>query len=115
MTNSTEARQDELAGIKPLKLKNEYGDFYDWCQRLRNGQIDEDTLFQWIFKATFALPVSSGGGVCPECKGKKRISDNTSIKTGGEYVWTKKRCPTCNGTGQKQPKTVGEIIKEWKS
>lgn len=34
--------------MKPTELKNEYGNFYDWCQKLRNGQIDEDTLLQWI-------------------------------------------------------------------
>ena len=37
--------------MKPISIKNQYSDFYDWYQRLRNGQIDADTLFQWVTEA----------------------------------------------------------------
>jgi len=117
----TEARQDELAGIR-----------YKWqamfCQHCKAMQKTNDTVVECWYNpldhgndkafcasncdaidSFFALTVSSGGGICPHCQGEKTMwgGGNSS-----DFV----RCHNCNGTGQKPivTKTVGEIIEEWK-
>ncbi len=83
----TEARQDELAGIKRqwAKILEEHGVF----------DIEDELL---------ACTVSSGKD-CPWCGGSGKGFD----LSGG--VTKQIDCPACNGTGQKQLKTLGEIIK----
>ena len=105
----TEARQDELAGIREKIAKAICYAFYkEGFPAAGDGVVERvaQTLAGLPFPIDdndlLALTVSSGGGVCPECGGLPvhyRLSFD-------------KPCPTCNGTGQKQPKTLGEIIKE---
>ena len=100
MTEPTEARQDELAGIRE-KIARFISEFKDWDgarQYVKEG---------WLYKADqiLNLTVSSGGGVCPECKG------NCGIRgIRWDEIITKK-CPTCNGTGQKPIAT--KTLEEW--
>ena len=136
MPKPTEARQDELAGIREkivIELMaadeemttEEATDFWArWKAELQknpehfgdctsqpqscNRCIIEDYYRQ--ADQILSLTVSSGEGVCSECKGYKTIhlaGGDVDSGAGIGYI-----CPTCNGTGQKQPKTLGEIIKE---
>ena len=109
-TEPTEARQDELAGEKIAQiLRNEVSiDVQTVTDSINKwetytGQIQEGFVAK-ISRRLLSLVVSSGGGKCPVCKGNRTILN----------IWDNTQdCITCNGTGQKQPKTLGEIIKEW--
>ena len=104
MTKPTEARQDELAIQE--KIARELFKVTHPFEEL----IEDNYYRKWEddVEAILSLTVSSGGA-CPECKGEKMVdSPHGTIK--GSY---KKLCPTCDGLGQKQPKTLGEIIKEF--
>uniref|UniRef100_A0A6M3LJM5 Uncharacterized protein n=1 Tax=viral metagenome TaxID=1070528 RepID=A0A6M3LJM5_9ZZZZ len=93
----TEARQDELAGIRE-KIARFISEFKDWDgarQYVKDG---------WLYKADriLSLTVSSGGEMCDHF--------NETLRT--YYIMG---CPYCNRTGQKPTvtRTIGEIIKEW--
>ena len=98
----TEARQDEL-GIRE-KIVRELFKLTHPFEEL----IEDNYYRKWgdDVEAILSLTVSSGGK-CPECE--------------NGYIWKYRHnterypypCYTCNGTGQKQPKTLGEIIKEF--
>jgi len=109
----TEARQDELAGIREKIAKNIYFDGVEYAV----GTIAEVTWREaprarrdkYLERADqiLSLTVSSGGGKCPECKGEKKILNHSVY----DY-WMP--CHVCNGTGQKPivTKTLGQLAKE---
>lgn len=110
----TEARQDELAGIREKIAQIDYIRTHKAGLDLLSGFQGEvlweqaplevrANCFEYADQI-LSLPVSSGG-VCPECKGSKKLQPYF------DHCFSN-RCPACNGTGQKQPKTLGEIIKE---
>lgn len=93
MTNS---KQDELAGIREKIYMAIFGN------GLNIGSAVEEVLSQ---------TVSCGGGVCPECKDKKKVfttiypyCENPEPEYG--------TCPTCHGTGKLPVKTftVGQAV-----
>ena len=103
-TEPTEARQDELAGIRE-KIARFISEFKDWDgarQYVKDG---------WLYKADQILSrtVSSGGGKCPTCDGTGTYLFEYLGKADSEA------CAVCNRTGQKPivTRTIGEIIKEW--
>ena len=49
-------------------------------------------------------------GICPTCKGSGFANSGAVNERGVIHQTT---CSTCNGAGQKQPKPLGEIIKEY--
>ena len=61
-----------------------------------------------------SLKVSRGGGVCPECKGKKIIGVKYR-NNAPPYIPAEYTCPACKGTGilPVEEKTLKEIIEEW--
>ena len=105
MTKPTEARQDELAGVKDDLETILYN-----CYNEKPVDIDGTFLhnFRDYADQILSLPVSSGG-ICPECKGECYIP---RIATAGGYD----TCPTCSSTGsvKKEEISIGDLIKEWK-
>ncbi len=106
----TEACQDELAGIREKIARKLYdneiwGTGNEHLGNLKEYLLDKESFM--IADQILSLTVSSGGGDCSECEGERMIKD---VDDEGEVVVLD--CPTCNGTGQKQPKTLGDIIKE---
>jgi len=82
-TEPTEARQDELAGIREK--------IWFICQEIRTGEISETEATDQILND---ITVSSGGGKCDHYD-----------ESDGHY-WVAQWCPTCHGTGQQEVKTI---------
>ncbi|TET43030.1 MAG: hypothetical protein E3J60_01170 [Dehalococcoidia bacterium] len=61
-----------------------------------------------------SLAISRGGGVCPECKGDKKVSKENGRDAVGDIYTEIIDCPTCKGTGYEETKEIKEIIEEWK-
>ncbi len=114
----TEARQDELGGMREkieeyttswLAYYN-HQEMFDGVVPMNTARlIAENSINDELRKQAkdlidhiLSLTVSSGGK-CPKCVGH-----------GFLYISYDNHpdCPACNGTGQKQPKTLGDIIKE---
>ena len=112
---STEARQDELAGIREKIAQ----DIYFEGEKYEVGSIAELTWRKapqarkdkYLKRADqiLSLPVNRGG-MCPECKGVKKIQYG---KKGVNPIYFVK-CPVCNGTGRTKvvEKTLGQLVKE---
>ena len=108
----SEARQDELAGIRQRAI-NSVG-FHLLDTGIYDHAKDAEKLSTELADIFFALTVSSGGGKCVECGGLGYYN-YFDVKGKPPFEPMPKPCPTCNGTGQKPivTKTLGEIIKEW--
>jgi hypothetical protein len=72
-----------MTELRASEIKNEDGDFYDWCQKLRNGQIDEDTLLNWTLSseplATLLKLYEQTAETCGDCKGDRVILNYGSM------------------------------------
>jgi len=110
-TEPTEARQDELAGIREKLACNFVQVLYD------KGFITWETVGAEkaikrkgyeLADQILSLTVSSGGGKCPKCDGFKKV-----LGRRGTIMCY---CPTCSSTGsvKKEEISIGDLIKEWK-
>ncbi|MFA5037000.1 MAG: hypothetical protein WC479_07475 [Candidatus Izemoplasmatales bacterium] len=89
-----------MTGLRASEIKNEDGDFYDWCQNLGNGQIDEDTLLCWTLSseplATLLKLYEQTAETCPMCGGNGKAGTIKRLNHP-DKVWD---CPTCSGAGK---------------
>lgn len=96
-----------------------------WCQHCKALQKSNETLVVdcWYnaldreapafcaancdaIDGILALTVSSGGTICPACNGTGNYLFEYLGKADSEG------CQMCNGTGQKQPKSLAQLVKE---
>ena len=109
LTEPTEARQDELAGIKTGVVEIICEACLPYICAHWNKPAEERIgacrpLKNWV-ERWFALTVSSGG-ICKECYGMGIL----------EVRCNAPKCPTCSSTGsvKKEEISIGDLIKEWK-
>ena len=112
----TEARQDELAGIREKIAKICTARYFECSYNdaeIAWSEATEESKEDMLNNANqiLSLTVSRGGGVCPECCGQGEI---TGVDVGYPSIMSFAHCEHCNGTGE-QPivtKTIAQCIEE---
>ena len=108
----TEAHQDELAGIreKIARLIRDYTN--QQLTMVNTGIIPNRDALTSEGQATriLSLTLKRGGGVCPKCKGdrRRRILSFPQDQVGRDGGI----CAPCNGTGESQPFTIADAIRD---
>ena len=119
MAKPTEARQDELAIREKIANRIIVDCGFDSeypCPHTPEGNPlgiyeicpheDKDICMWQLEQADVILSLTvSSGGKCPNCRG-------TGIFHYSYPMEGEEPCLKCNGTGQKQPKTLGQLAKE---